>query len=695
MDTTQDMAPADDGSAEFPDQASITAPEMDRGTLEFQLKPDQPLHGKILQRLNSRRQLSERHVVGRFDDYDRADEKRRLYMDLSRMARKGDRTLSDTKKENPFERSIVMPISYAIHETRKSEMASQFFFRSPFTQLDGRGLEDVKAAKIAEVKLEYDYEQMDGPLAVYSIIQDSDAYGVSYVYDHWDEEYGWQTQQPDQMQVQLATVMGLPPPQPTMEWGVLKQFTRWTPIDPYMARPDPRVTRAKLQEGEFFGHRSYRSFFWLLERSEENGGNYFNLDELKKRTGGTAMQGADSRVAARSRTTFDANQFALRDSADEKDKGYYVIDNMQVKLVPKDWGLGNGDKPEIWWFSWADERIIIRAHRSAYMHNQFTYASGEVNYDMHQFSNPGIFENMDGLQRTIDWLVNSRIENIRKFLNDALVYSPELIEEDDVTHPGPARWIRMTQEGTLAAMQGVGIEQMIKQWDVRDVTGPHFEVVQFLMDMANKLGAANDTMQGQQLPDKRTLGEINNAVGFGSKRLSVTARILDAMVFKPLATRAIMNAQQFYDIQQWVRVAGDYAAIDPEGIGRLQISRADMAGNFDYVPMSALTPQDPARMLMVWNQLYSMAIANPGLMQPDQMDPTVLSQKKLFKFIGRLGGAREIDTFFQQLPQIMDSGGVGVMPDQQVQQGVQAGNLVPISGYNGGTAQVLGQQQAS
>ena len=673
-------ATADDGAAEFPDGAMIAPGKPVPGSLEAELAVGKPLHGKVLQRIRARLDLSYRNISPRYDAFDRADEKRRLYVNLARPARRGDKTVDMNKLEMPFQRSIVMPVSYAIHETRKAEIFSQFAFRAPFTQLDGRGLEDVKAAKLAEVKLEYDFEQSDGPLAVYSVIQDADAYGMGILYDHWDEEYGWTTQAPDPMMAAVAEAIGAPPPEPQMSWGAIKQFTRWSPVDPYMFWPDPRVTRGRIQEGEFVGHRAYRSYFWLLERSMEHGGNYFNLDELKK-SPGQGSQSQDTRIATRNRTT-DASQFALKGSSDENDKGYYVIDNFQIKLIPKDWGLGEGDKPEIWWMAVADERLIIRCHRSAYMHNQFTYAVGESNYDIHQYANPGSVEMLDGLQRTIDWLANSRIENVRKFLNDMLVFSPELIEEDDIAHPGAARWIRMTQQGTLAAMQGLDVNNMIRQFQVQDVTGAHFEIVQFLMDMANRLGSANDTMQGQTLPEKRTLGEIRDAAGAGSKRLTVTAKILDSMVFKPLAQRAIANAQQFYDLNQWVRVAGDYAEIDPEGIGRLQISRGDLAGNFDYVPMSALTPQDPARMLQVWNTLYDMALNNPALSTPDPLDPTVLDVKKLFKFMGRLGGAREVDTFFAQMPQV-GPGQVGVLPDEQIDAGVQAGNLVPMAQAGG------------
>ncbi len=688
MDPLSSMPPPapEDGAAEFPNGpitgGGLVAP------LEQQLKPDSPLHAKVLKRVKARLDLSHRNRTQRYPDWRRADEKRRLYMNLASPARKGDKTVDNNKVEMPFQRSIVMPVSYAIHETRKTEIVTPFLGRSPFTQLDGRGIEDIKAAKMAEVKLEYDYQESDGPLAVYSLVQDADAYGEGTLYDTWDEQHGWTTTPPDPMQVMIAQELGLPPPEPTEVYGVIKQFTNWQPIDPYSRWPDPRTTAGRLQQAEFQGHRAWRSWHWLNEFSIENGGNHFNLDELKKQ-GSTGTQGGDTRLSAREGTN-SMSQFQLKDSSDENDKGFYAIDNFQIRLVPEEWGLGDSTNAEIWWICMADERLIIRCHKSPYKHEQFTYAVGEVGYDVHQYGNPGIIENLDGLQRTIDWLANSRIENVRKFLNDMLLFAPELIEEDDVMNPGAARWLRTTAQGTLAAMQGLPLDNMIKQFQVQDLTGTHFEIVQFLQDMANKLGAANDNMQGALNDDKRTLGENNNANLAGSKRLMVTARILDAMVFKPLSLRAIQNAQQYTDIEQWVRVAGDYAEIDPENLGRIQMNRSSLTGNFDYVPMSALGNQDPARMLQVWQSLFQTAVETPALSTPDPLDPSVLDIKSLFKMMARLGGAREVDTFFKQMPMMAGPGGAppGILPDQQIDQGVQSGNLVPLpqagGAYGGG-----------
>jgi hypothetical protein len=196
--------------------------------------------------------------------------------------------------------------------------------------------------------------------------------------------------------------------------------------------------------------------------------------------------------------------------------------------------------------------------------------------------------------------------------------------------------------------------------------------------MGNRLGAATDAMQGQPTNERKTLGEITETGSGASDRLAMTAHMIDAMAIRPLANRAISNAQQFYSLDQWVRILGADAEVDPEGMGRIQLSAADLEGNFDYIPLSPVSPQDPARQVAVWQGVLDTASNIPQLITPNPIDGTYLDMAELFKHIARLGGAKEIDAMFKKAPMPpMMQPGVQVMPDEQVDQQAQAGNIVP------------------
>jgi hypothetical protein len=199
--------------------------------------------------------------------------------------------------------------------------------------------------------------------------------------------------------------------------------------------------------------------------------------------------------------------------------------------------------------------------------------------------------------------------------------------------------------------------------------------------MMTRLGGASDSMQGAPTGERKTLGEINEVLSGSTDRLAMTAHLIDAMAIRPLAMRAISNAQQFYSLNQWVRLLGSDAEIDPDSMGRIQLSASDLEGNFDYTPVSPVTTEDPARQVAVWQGLLSTASTIPQLQAPDPMTGTYLDYTELFKLIARLGGAREVDSIFKQMPpQMMPQ---QVMPDEQVQQEVQKGNLVPAQGPPG------------
>jgi len=647
--------------------------------VEQRLVPGSRLHQKVLGRLTSRVDLAYRHISKRYDDWDRTDEHVRLFIDLARKARKADRTENPDKHEMPFERAVVIPAALAIMLVRQTQLMAIFGAREPMLQLEGAGPEDVRPAKLMEATLAYDLQQMVGLLQLHALCQDADKYGLGVLYDTWEEESGWKIIPPPPLPdiPLLATVLRAIgyTPKSTKEWALLRQYNRWQPVDPFHYWPDPRVPVSEVQEGEFVGHRVFRGEMHLRERSQANGGPYFNLDQLAKIQGGG---GASSRVTggttgrrATSRDRFATEEFSLRSSPDDSDKGFFAVDHLQVKLIPKDWELSAQDRPEIWWFTVVDEGLIIRAHPSEYAHGKYTYAVGESIPDAHALHNPGMIENLDGLQRVINWLVNSHVENAKKFLNDALVYSPALIEEADLLNPGPVRHFRTTKKADELILQGkLSLAAIVYQIPFADVTAQHLRTVNVLFDSMQRLAATSDPQMSQTTDDKRTLGEVQQVIASSSQRLAVVARLLDAQALQPLAHRAIANRQQFTTMEQYVRITGDLAK--EAGTDRLMIRPSDLAGSFDYVPHSGALPPDPARFAQVWAQLFKAAVEAPQLQQPNA-DGKILSPHLIFAEAAKAMGVKNVADLYETPPPI------NVMADPALAAAVQAGNVVPAS----------------
>lgn len=635
--------------------------------IEEQLDPKESLHQDILSKLTSRRDAAQSHMDSRKGQWRETNNKLRMHIDLTRKAKKGDGTTDQDTLEMPHDRAIVVPASYSILRVLLTQLMSIFGSREPLIQIRGRGPEDIAPAKIMESALGYDLEEMGAFLSLYALCQDSLKFGCGIMYDSWHSEYGDKVVTTDVP----SMVPGMPSiPIQTTQFGILKEHNLWNSINPFDFYPDPRIPMSTPQEGEFIGHRFYRGHMYLQERSKDNGGPYFNVTHLREKMSGRMREEEDG-------TELGIGGFT-ENQIDELDKGAYQLDHMQVKLIPSEWGLGIESNPQIWWFTWANDSVIIRAHKCPYDHQQFTYSVAESDPDMHSAFNPGIVESLDGLQRYIDWLYNSHLQNLMRHLNDAMIFSTALIEETDITNPGPARHVRLTPLGEEMIMSGgYSINQFVHQLPVQDVTAPHLEAVGSLFQLAQRMSAANDPQMGMPTPDKRTLGEINVITASSSQRLTIVARLIDAMAISPLSKRSISNRQQFTSMQQFFRISGEDSALEQSQ--HVLGDRSKIQGNFDYVPTNGILPPDPVRQAQTWMQVAeSLARFVPMMMQmgiqpQDGMMPDI---NAVLKEGYKAMGARNIDRFFVPM-----GGPPQVMGDEQVEQGVQDGNLVPMDEY--------------
>jgi len=649
----------------------------DSAPLSARLQYGTPFHAELLGRLVQRRQLSERHISTRYDDWNQVNDHINFFIDLTRNAKKADKTVDTSGKEMPFQRAIVIPAAYATLMVRLTTLMTIYSARDPMIQVEGRGPEDMNTAKVIEGVLAYDLQRMKSALVLYGAMQDAEKYGLGIVQDTWDVEPGWQTKRLPllpgalgQMQQAVMRRLGIEPT--SREWTTVKEGNIWRVVDPYMYWPDPRIPGQQIQEGEFIGHRTRRAYMYLYERSTvasgDDEGLYFNIEYLR--------QARTSRQTSRERglpADRDLSAMDFRGTSDEKDRGVFDIDSFQIKLIPREWKLSSERRPEIWWFTMADDCCIIRAQRSPHDHGQFTYATLSPNYDAHTAFQQGNIENMDGLQRMINWLYNSHKENVQRVLNDSLIYCPEWIEEADLLNPGPARHLRITPAAKELIEQGrLSMSSLVQPLPIIDVTRQNLAEMDKLFELVQRMLGTNDPVSGQQTQDKRTLGEVERIIAASGRRMALTAQIYDLMAFQDLALRAIANRQQFTELEQYIKITGTLA--QEQGVERMLVNRDNLQGNYDYVPISGIIPPDPSRFAEVWMQLMNAVAESPQLQQPDASG-NVPNMHAMFKEVAHTLGARNVDQFFMQVAPVQPT----VQPDGAVQQAVQAGNMIPAN----------------
>jgi hypothetical protein len=348
---------------------------------------------------------------------------------------------------------------------------------------------------------------------------------------------------------------------------------------------------------------------------------------------------------------------------------------MVVECIPSDWKLAQSDQPEKYVFTWVEDQKIVRAHELKNWHQEFPYSGVETDPDIHASVSPGQGELIEGLQRVINWLYNSHIENITTVLNNRWVYSPRFINQVDLDYGGPGENVRLTNDAVEMLMSGEiqNVQQFLYQMPMTDVTGPHYiPAMEKTYSFLQLLTGANDPMTGIPTPTERSATEIQTITAKASDRIAIMTRLMDENGIQPMVNRAISNRQQLTRIERYYRIVGDFAK--KLGMDSVFLSLMDIQGQFDYEPISGILPEDPGRSATTWINLLSGAGQIPQLQQPGP-DGMMLDFREIFKTIADKMGITDIDRYMMQ---------VQVQPDQQVQDQAQQGNIVPIQAGRGG-----------
>jgi hypothetical protein len=659
---------------------------------ELKFKYGSKEHEKLLSYVIKLRDRATKNISDRKEDWDDVDRFLKCRVDLSAGVRLGDGTRDYGQKENPYSRMLVLPVTFAMLYVRHTQKLGVLLSRDP--QVEGVQPDDVQNAKLVEAMLQNDLRKMNWPMVANQMSWDDERYGLSIIYDTYEKDNGWLLKRPTLEDGQLPGMIqalaksvfpGLY--EPELTWGLKAKYNSWVPVDPRRFYWDPSVPLQQLQRGRFAGHGCLRNYEYLVERSLKNGGVYFNMDAVKENCSG--------KFASWSKRWFQDT----RSPSDYEDT--LCVDHLQIKVIPNDPDveLGSEEKPQIWWVTWVNDSVITRAHPCPYAHGKYTYAVGEGIPDEHNVDNPGWGEQLLGIQTTINYLISSHLANVRKTLNNSCIYPPGLIYEEDLLNPTAGGHVRLTPEGERLVRGGANAASFVQQLGIRDLTASHINDINVLTEWAQREVGANDPMQGMQTKDQRTLGEIQTIMASASQRVSLSARMLDYQLIRPLVERAIMNLQQLTDDEQWMRVGGDLArdlsARAADG-GRIQkimggglralIGPQDLYGSFDYIPLTINTGIDPSKQPETWQRVLELFSTVPALQQPteDNRQPDV---HRVFEELIRTVGVKNIDDFYKPVPPAAPPGmppgmppgappQVQVVPDEQYAQGVQAGNYV-------------------
>jgi hypothetical protein len=622
----------------------------------LQLPKDMPLHKKICAMVESRIKLAQKDKTDQHKIWRDAEERTMAYLPEQETDVKRRRRRESGK---PTYTTIQLPYSYALLMSAHTYWTSVFFGRSPVHQYMGLHGEVEMQVQAIEALISYQIE-VGRMLAPYYIwFYDAGKYGCGILGEYWDVEkiqYGQLIEMADPMTGKMGLFQAT---QEVMGYAGNKVYN----INPFDFWHDPRVTMKDYQQGEFCVVLKRQSWNDILRRNA--GGYYMNLDELKKNA--TASYTTDSSSELKrpewSRMTL-ATDWASTDDERKKNSTPSVVYvyEFYVDLVPDQWGLGPEKYPQKWCFTITEDfRLLIGATPLGSLHGKFPFAIIESEVEGYAAFARGIPQIVAPIQNTMDWLINSHFYNVRQTLNNQFIVDPSKLVLKDVESGEPGFIWRLRPEAF-----GTDIRSIFHQVQVSDVTRSNMADLGQMFQLGERTLGINDQIMGVlNSGGRKTATEVRTAAGFGTNRLKTNTEYMSASGFAPHSTRLVQNSQQFYDGNQKFRIVGDlsYAA----GSGFMDVSPELIAGMFGPMPVDGALPIDRNAQVNLWKDM----MANLRMMPPQVA--MGYDWVKIFSWVGSLAGLKNINQFKVQ-----------VLPDAQLQQQAQQGNVVPMPGARRG-----------
>ncbi len=259
----------------------------------------------------------------------------------------------------------------------------------------------------------------------------------------------------------------------------------------------------------------------------------------------------------------------------------------------------------------------------------------------------------------------SHTANVRKAINDMFVVDPYLVNIEDIKDPKPGKLIRLRRPAW-----GKGVDKVVQQFPVTDITKQNIADSAYITQWMDRISGADQSMSGAQRqggPERLTKGEFQGTRGSAISRLQRLAMIIGMQYIQDIGTMFAVHTQQFMSQEVYVKAIGRNAESLINTFGqkdRIPVSIYDLAINYDTIVRDGSIPG--GNFSDAWLQLFQTIGTSPELNQ--QFDVT-----RIFMYIAQQLGAKNVEDFKRNVNRINPT----VMPDEQVEREVQAGNMIP------------------
>ena len=620
-------------------------------------------HNRIREALRQRIKMSKDKLGDRYAKWAEMEDRAQAYIKPT----EGDEARAAKRKSGkPQYTTLEIPYSYAMLLSAHTYWTSVFLGRDPVMQYEGRHSEPADQVRAVEALMNYQLTVANWLVPLYIWLLDMGKYGLGVVGHYWVDEFAITS---ETVEVDVS-YFGLKTGHKRKQRNTIKipgySGNKLFNVRPQDFLPDPRVSIARFQEGEFCGRRTEIGWNTVLKRVAD--GTYYNKEAVRGNMGKWGMNketGSSNLILPDSMATF-YTQASGEDLGDGKStKSFFELIEMTIELVPSEWGLGKSSYPEKWCFSMINDEVVVGAQPQGLYHDKFGYDVIEYEMEGYALGKRSMLEMLDPLNNALSWLFNSHMHNVRKVMNDQLIVDPSKIVMNDLTSPDAGRLIRLKPDA-----YGTDARLAVSQLQVTDITSGHLRDAQVVIEMMQKLvGVVDNIMGAVNSGGRKTATEVRTSSSFGVNRLKTTCEYASSMGFGPMSSKLLANTQQKYDGEKMFNIAGQLLATKAP----IRVTPDVIAGFYDFIPIDGTMPIDRFAQASLWKELLGLFLKAPQLAAGYDM-PGIMG------LVANLSGVKNLDQYRinQAPPQ------VGARPDEEIQNEVQKGNLIPFKGVGNG-----------
>ena len=632
------------------------------------VKPESDNAKALLQYLLERLEGSEERMSAFYHRWAVSEMKYQAYIELPEYE-KVWKSLNDTGAP-PAPHRIIVPFGFAAISTLTTFLLHTFYGRRPHAQLGVNNSDQIERARRMEQVLQADADKSRMVRRGYQEFQDIGMYGLGAKRVNFVRKHGKRTTSRSISQIDEN---GQPVPGTIQERGtrVVYEGNEVINIDPFMFFPDWRVPMAEVsRRGEFAFWRT-RESKQMLKRDEWHEGNadgtYSYVNAIKD-TVPKNNYPSSSRRSLLSRGNPTPGDRDFDESGRTRNIPSFVqLDQCAIWIVPSQFKLSESDKLERWIFTIANKSTIIQAEHFDADHEQLPITVSEPFAMGYAFGSASPLDYIGPLQDLGSWLVNSHVENVRTILNNVIVYDPLSVEEMDIRAWSAGARIRLRQDAFNRDTKAA-----VSQIPVADVTGTHMADLELVMRLGMMLLGFNQNIMGmtENSNNRTSATEARQSAEAGVSRLAAIARVIASESMADTTYQQVLNIQQFMTEAFWIQVLGEDGRRTP-----LRVDPEEIIGEYQYVIHDGTLPLDRIALLNVWKELTLAAAQDQELRQRFDVG-------QMFEYSAELAGARNIEEMRRGAPG-SQSPQIGMVPDDEMEKQVQAGNLVPAGGLNG------------